>query len=504
VVGFNRVLTSLRILTTGAVAAAVLLYGSASAQAAGADSSGGIEGSAAEDPPDIPIPSTAHDAYSPLGDGFGSPIEPREDLRATKPKPKPQPEAETLAKEEAEEEVWLGAMRRRLDDATPFVRDTEVKVNSRSYWLSRDNIDGSHAEALTSGGYVSYQSGYAGNFLQLRGVLYTTQPIYAPPGGGGTFNLTPDQDQITTLGQANARFRIAGQELSVGQQLVRTAFINPKDTRMIPLTFEGVVLVPERREDQGIDYIASYLSKFKPRDDADFVPFTEPLGVREDSGVLITGVRHTTNSFTVGAVNYWIKDTWNTTYGEADYLPPFGGGEGPSYRISLNDLDQRSVGADLIPGGPFATYQASARLVASYAGFVLTTAGSTTGEDANIRDPFGNIPVYTSMHQSSFERAGEEAYLVTLSYDFAKLGFEGLKFMAGFGQGADAINPATEAHLPNRNLMELYLDYEPESGLLEGFRMQLYYSDERLFGADLPRNDQSQFRAVVNYLMPLL
>jgi len=37
-------------------------------------------------------------------------------------------------------------------------------------------------------------------FLQLRGVLYTTQPLYAPEGAGRTLNLTPDGDQITTLG----------------------------------------------------------------------------------------------------------------------------------------------------------------------------------------------------------------------------------------------------------------------------------------------------------------
>ncbi len=95
------------------------------------------------------------------------------------------------------------------------------------------------------------------------GVLYTTQPLYAPLEGGGT--LTPDQGQLTTLGQANTRFKLAGQELSVGRQLIRTAFINPQDKRMIPLTFEGVILVPERRDDQGFDYIASDLWKYEPR-----------------------------------------------------------------------------------------------------------------------------------------------------------------------------------------------------------------------------------------------
>jgi outer membrane porin, OprD family len=459
---------------------------------------GGIAGSADGDTPDIPIPTDAHGTYSPIVEGFASPLEPRENLRAIKA-PKP-PVEEPAA--DADEKVWLEYMRQRLDDDGPFFRDSKAKADSRTYWLSRESIDGSHAEALTTGGYIAYQSGYAGDFLQLRGVAYTSQPIYAPAGGGGTDNLTPDEDQITTLGQANVRVKLAGQEASVGRQLIRTAFMNPRDNRMIPLTFEGIIVVPERRENQGLDYIGSYLWRYKPRDDADFISFSEPLGVSKDEGVLINGVRDNFGGLTLGAVNYWIKDTLNTTYGEADYLWPTKA-ERPTYRVSVNDLDQRSVGEDLIPRAPYNTYQASLRFVAGYQGFVLSTAVSTTGKDADIRDPFGNIPVYTSMHQSSFERAGERAYLVTLSYAFSTPVLDGLKMLVGWGQGVDAIDPATQTHVPDRDLLNLQLDYEP-SGPLEGLRVQLYYSNERLIATTTPRDHQDEFRAVVNYLVPLL
>jgi outer membrane porin, OprD family len=497
--GFNSLRAGLRVV---AITTLVMGFWPTGWRVLAQGAEGGVAGSVDSDTPDIPIPSTAHETYSPIVEGFASPLEPRAELRATQP-PKPPPQAQAPPPE-ADEVVWLSFMRQRLKDDGPFVRDTELKVNSRTYWLTRQSIDGSHAEALTSGGSVAYQSGYLGDFLQLRGVLYTTQPLYAPATGGGTENLTLDQQQITTLGQANARFKIAGQEASIGRQLIRTAFINPRDNRMIPLTFEGVILVPERREDQGLDYIASYLSRYKPRDTDEFIPFSEPLGVKKDEGVLITGIRRTFDGLTLGTVNYWIKDTINATYGEADYLLPTGAGDGPSYRISFNDLDQRSVGEQLVPGAPFNTFQASARFVAGYQGIVLTTAVSTTGKDANIRDPFGNIPVYTSMHQSSFERAGERAYLVTLSYDFSAAGLDGLKFLVGWGQGVDAIDPTTGASEPDRNLLNLRLDYEPSRGPLEGLQVQLYYSDERLLTTALPRDDQSEFRVVVNYLMPLL
>ena len=458
----------------------------ASAQATGGT---GVEASAGQDAPNYPIPSKAGEAYSPIQEGFESPIDPRGDLKA----------AASHVDERAQR------LQQAREVQGPFVRDTELKVYSRSYWLDLRKLDGSDAEALTTGGYVSYQSGYADDLLQLRAVLYTTQPLYAPQGAGATLNLTPDGDQITTLGQANARLKLLGQELSAGRQLIRTAFINPNDNRMIPITFEGLFLVPERRKDLALDYVASYLWRYKPRDSEQFISFSEPLGVSEDEGVLINGVRHRSPSFNLGAVNYWIKDTLNTAYGEADYLLPFGGGSGgPSYRVGINDLDQRSVGADLIPGAPFNTYQASARLVTSYQGFVLTTAISTVGDGANIRDPYGNLPVYTSLHQASFERAGEEAYLVTLSYDCARLGIDGLKLLAGWGQGFDAINPQTKAPFPDRDVLNLRLDYEPHGGALEGLRVQIYYSDERLIDASEPRDRQTQLRAEVNYVVKLM
>ena len=68
----------------------------------------------------------------------------------------------------------------------------------------------------------------------------------------------------------------------------------------------------------------------------------------------------------------------------------------------------------------------------------------------------------------------------------------------------DAINPQTKAPLPDRDVLNLRLDYEPNGGALEGLRVQIYYSDERLIGASEPRDQQTQFRAEVNYVVPLM
>ena len=440
---------------------------------------------------DYPIPSSAREAYSPIGEGFDSPIEPRADLRS------PRRHADPRG-------ARLKALRQKRPQNMPaFFRDTDLRANSRTYWLDEDKFGFSEPKAFTTGGSVVYQSGYLADFFQLRGALYTTQPLYANADAGVTNNLSPDGDQITTLGQINGRVRFAGQEITVGRQLVRTPYINPFDVRMIPLTFEGVALLPENKDGK-VEYVASYLSRYKPRDDSDFISFSEGLGVAQDEGVLITGASYHANGWNIGASNYWIKDTLNTLYGEVDYLLPFGGGDGPSFRVGVNNLDQRTVGADLIAGAPYNTYQASARFIASYQGFVFTGAVSKVGGEASIQEPFGFSTSYTAMLVTNFHQAGVDAYLLSLSYDFAKLGLEGVKFEAAWGKGKGVNDPVTNQDFANQEELDLRLVYEPHRGPLHGLRVEVEYVDWQVFDRALPSQELSQFRTIVNYAVPLL
>jgi outer membrane porin, OprD family len=466
---------------------AVLVFASCTpvrAQDAGAGGLGGV--------PDYPIPPSARQAYSPIGEGFESPLDPREDLRG------PVPHVD-------DRRPWLEGVSEHLQVHGPFLRDTRLWLNSRTYWMSEDIFGLIKPEALTTGGVLAYESGYIADFFQLRGALYTSQPLYASQDAGATLNLTPDGNQITTLGQASARLKYAGQELTAGRQLVRTPYINPNDFRMIPLTFEGVVLLPEEGKERNLDYIASYLWRFKPRHLDDFIPFSEALGVAQDEGVLITGGSYRGSQWNFGLVNYWIADTMNTAYGEIDYTLPLGGDNGlPGFRLSVNNADQRSVGEDLMPDAPFHTFQASARLIASYQNFVLTGAVSQVGDEAPFVHPFGISPVFTGMMLSSFQRAGELGYLLSLSYDFGAFGVDGMRVMVRFGRGVDALDPATGGSLPDRDEIDLRLEYEPHGGPLEGLRVEIDYIDQRLIDVPPPGDNFTQFRAVVNYSIPLL
>ena len=442
--------------------------------------------------PDYPIPSTSGEAYSPIREGFESPIEPRSHLRGPRYYVDPR-------------EARLEAMRaQRWPNAPAFFRDTDLRANSRTYLFDEDDFGFNDPEALTTGGWLAYQSGFVSDVFQLRGALYTSQPLYANAFAGDTENLSSDGDQITTLGQINGRAVFAGQEVTAGRQLVRTPYINPYDVRMIPLTFEGVVLVPEHKDEPKLDYIASYLSRYKPRNSSSFIPFSQGLGVTQDEGVLMTGASHHSERWNIGAINYWINDTLNTAYGEIDYLLPFGGGEGePSFRIGINDLDQRTVGADLIAGAPYNTYQASARLVASYQGFVLTGALSQVGSEADIQKPFGFSTSYTAMIVTNFHQAGVRAYMLSLSYDLENVGLKDVKLHAAWGRGYAKSTPANQG-FADQDELDLRFVYEPHGGALQGLRVELEYIDWQVFGQPFPSDDLTQFRAIVNYSVPLL
>ncbi|MGE5260319.1 MAG: hypothetical protein ACM3MH_05520 [Actinomycetota bacterium] len=115
---------------------------------------------------DYPIPSTAQQAYSPIREGFTAPVDPRADLRG------PAPHVD-------ERETALKAARQ---GEAPFFRDTEIKLNNRSYWFAEDQFGEDKPEALTSGGYLSYQSGLSRQFPPTqRHALY--QPAALCAGG---------------------------------------------------------------------------------------------------------------------------------------------------------------------------------------------------------------------------------------------------------------------------------------------------------------------------------
>ncbi|MFD0986954.1 OprD family outer membrane porin [Methyloligella solikamskensis] len=403
----------------------------------------------------------------------------------------------------ADDTVWPPELKESLQSTNPFFRDTTLKLYMRSFYFDGEENGDIPQKAWAAGGALWYQSGYLNDRFQVGAAVATSQPLYAPAGEGGTGVLTNDQGEITTPLLAYGRVRGLGQEVTIGRQALHLPYVNMQDNRMIPITFEGVTVTRSGVSDTAPNYISGYLWRYKTQSSRTFDPMSEGLGVAEDRGMALNGVLITPrDGLTMGVLNYYVPDTLTTTYGEVDWLFPEMQ-TGLQYRTSVNYTDQRSVGADLIPGGPYDTNQVSFRAAASLNGFTLTAAASFNGDGAPIQSPYGSFTVYTDFDQSDWERAGEQAWAIFAAYDFSKR-VPGLKMQVSYGQGREAIDPLNGAPLPDIDEIDFNIDYQPQSGPLQNLRFQLLYSVEDIL-LDGPADAEApQLRTVVTYVVPLL
>ena len=192
-----------------------------------------------------------------------------------------------------------------------------------------------------------------------------------------------------------------------------------------------------------------YIWNVKQRDSNDFISMSDALASGDvvNHGAPFGMVKYRPFSgLSTAFMDYYVQDFVNTGFAQAEY--DFRQPKGvPNWIIGANFIDQRSVGADLLTGNSFQTYQASAKVQMTYVGWTLFAAGSITGDDFKIFSPFGTKPNYTDMQQLSFDNAGEKAIGGSVAYDFGyafgMYGLSGLSVGAWYTHGWGAINPST-------------------------------------------------------------
>jgi hypothetical protein len=386
-------------------------------------------------------------------------------------------------------------------DTPTFFRDSLLQFVARTYYLTRDNFDGSKSQAWAAGGWIAYRSGLFADMFGVQGAYYTSQKLFGPLDEDGTKLLAPGQNSLGMLGQIYGRVQMLDQEFRGGRQLVDTPLINAQDSRMVPNTYEGATLVTLPDKDRNYDYAVGYLWTVKQRDSNDFISMSDALASGERRGAPFGMLKYRPFSgLSTVVMDYYVQDFVNTGFAQAEYdcrLPK----EVPNWIIGANIIDQESVGADLLTGNPFHTYQVSAKVQMVYAGWTLFVAGSITGDGSKIFSPFGTKPNYTDMQQVSFDNAGEKAIGGSLAYDsghaFNTIGLSGLSAGAWYTHGWQAINPSTSLGIPDRNELDLWIQYRPAQGPLKGLRIKTEYSN--VWQQGNVRGTQPEFRFIVDY-----
>ncbi len=385
-------------------------------------------------------------------------------------------------------------------DTPTFFRDSMLQFVARTYYLPRDNFDGSKAEAWAAGGWLAYRSGLIADLFGIHVAYYTSQELYGPSDGDGTKLLAPGQDPLGMLGQLYGRMQIGDQEFRGGRQLIDTPLINAQDNRMVPNTFEGTTLVTLPDKARNYDYSVGYLWSVKQRDSNDFISMSEALtGDDEpDSGATYGMIRfRPVAGLSLTAMDYYAKDLVNTGFVQSEYGSQ-NGKDSLNWSAGGNWIDQRSVGSNLLSNADFDTFQASGKLQFNYLGWTLFVAGSITGDESKIYSPFGTKPNYTDMQQVSFDNAGEKALGASVAYDFGpSFNLPGLSVGAWYTRGSDGINPDTNLAIPDRSELDIWMQYRPSTGQFKGLRLKAQYAD--VWQADNERDSQPELRLIADY-----
>ncbi|MFI4929268.1 MAG: OprD family outer membrane porin [Burkholderiales bacterium] len=371
----------------------------------------------------------------------------------------------------------------------------EPVAQLRTYYFDAESLTGSPSAAWALGGWAGLRSPWWGDVVQLGLLGYTSQRLYGPDDKDGTKLLAPGQHPITVLGEAFAAARVFGQTLTGYRQLIDRPYINPQDNRMVPNTFEAYTLSGSAND---VSYTGGYITKFKARQSDSFVWMSNAAGGTGDhKGVVYAGATWTfaPNAYLRMDEQYGI-DVFNTFYTDGAF--PIAIDDKTSLTFGAQYTAQRSVGDAQI--GSFSTSTAGLQAAMSHGPLGAQLYYTQTGTGFNVQNPFGTTPSYLELMQVAFNSAGEKAWGVGGSVNFAGLGMRGLTASAIYASGRDRINALTGASIPDRNETNVRADYAFAKGTaLEGLVATLKYSWLHQSGSP---QTAPQLRAYLNYAVP--
>jgi hypothetical protein len=396
---------------------------------------------------------------------------------------------------------WL---KDQLKDTPPFFRDTTLDLNLRSFYFRRDEFDESVSSAWALGGALSYKSGWLLDRLQIGSTFYWSENLYGPKDKDGTLLLKPQQHGYSVLGQLFARIKLYEENIvNLYRYEYNTPYIGKNDNRMTPNTFEGYTLTGSfggKDGAPGFRYGTGYITKIKERNSDDFVWMSRDAGADVKRGVGVLGGTFTQGKFSLGAVNYYSDDIINIFYTETKYSFPITKELGVLAAFQFSD--QRSTGDDLLKGRSFTTNQVGVKGDVSYGGAVFTLGYTNTLRRDDMQNPWSGYPGYTSSQVKDFNRAEEQAVVTKLSYDFSRLGLEGVSSYLLFVHGWGRVDPATKAGVPDENEFNFDLQWRPKWSFLKGFSARYRYSRVQQYQG--PKDHLDDFRFIINYDFTLM
>jgi len=384
--------------------------------------------------------------------------------------------------------------KKKVERPKGFFKEARIDLKSRTVYIDRDFTSGTVHESFATGGSLMFRSGRWKDFFTVHTEVFTSQKLYGDIDRDGAQLLRDKQKELTVLGTAYAQIDYKRVRLRLGRQDFSLPYVNRNYSRMIPNTFEAYALTAKRGKFEGI---GGYVDKIKKRNSGSFVSMSKAAGVTGDSdeGMAMAGVEFKANdNLDMGILNFYTFNVFNIFYSEIHYTKPLKNKN--AFKLSAQFTDERSVGDELLSTSPFQTQVWSIEGRYGFKDAVLRTAYSATSESGTISSPYGGYPGYISLMKSDFNRAGEQAWMVGLTYNFSRIGLDGLSMNTKFASGYNAEDFSTGDVRPDQQEFDITFDYYPPAGRpLAGFWLRLRAAKRWQDGED----DTHDFRALLNY-----
>lgn len=385
------------------------------------------------------------------------------------------------------------------DDASAFWDDTQLLLKPRTYFLNRDRDTKPDNEGWALGGALEYKSGWWQDSIRAAATVYTSQKLYGPSDKDGTLLFKPGPESFTVLGEANITVRFADNlGARLGRQRFELPYLGSHDIRMVPNTFEAIAFGNTAKT--GLAYMTGYVDQIKRKNDDDFISMSEAAGAQgSDKGLAFAGARYAIdNGPMFGAIYQHSFDVFDTLFLKYEQQHKLNS----DYQLGtfVQYTYQSSIGDELI--GDFNTSLLAGKLELKHGQTTWRVGASTTDDEYGIQKPYGNPANYLSVIVDDFDRAGEDAWLVGVTYDFLQVGDGNLSAFANIVSGdtpdfgAQASSDETE--------YDVTLDYKfnqgPADKLWVRVRAAYVDQDENVAGGD----DFFDFRIIVNYDFDLM
>ncbi|MFW2405290.1 MAG: OprD family outer membrane porin, partial [Gammaproteobacteria bacterium] len=230
----------------------------------------------------------------------------------------------------------------------------------------------------------------------------------------------------------------------------------------------------------------------------EFIPMGEIAGVTGDnSGTTVGGVRFNINDgVSIGAMALRTSDLFTTAYSETNYKHTFN--ERWGLQLAAQATQQWSIGEQLL--GDFKTRAFGFRSALSYQGAVLKLGYTKNHGDFKVRSPFGGRPSFTIGMLYDFDRAGESAWRVGLSQNFAAYGLPGFSAIVNYTNGRNAVAD-NGIELSDESEIAITADYRPPGNALRGLWLRIRYADG---SRGNPLADRRNLRIILNYSLGAL